>query len=66
MEENHEITELIKQLNNLGYFPYQIHSIIQEIVGNVNLNNLTLVQERELVKGLQSYIEFAIKCIKTC
>jgi hypothetical protein len=63
--ENQEIKNLIKQLNSLGYVQYQLNSIIQETVGTVSLNNLTIEQESELVESLQSYIDFAVKCRKS-
>ncbi|HWR45850.1 hypothetical protein [Sporomusa sp.] len=65
MEEIKEIQDLIKQLNNLGYFPYQVSSIIQETLGTVAINNLTTSQQSELIETLQDYITFAIKCRKS-
>lgn len=65
MEADQKIQNLIKQLNDLGYVQYQLNSIIQETVGTLNLNSLTLAQKTELIEALQSYANFAAQCRKS-
>lgn len=58
------INGLLNQLENLGYAPYQIQSILREAANGANLDNITPTQEDEIVEYLEDYIVFAKKCKK--
>lgn len=56
---------LQKKLLDMGYHPYQLHSIIREIIGDKPLDSLEGEAAEELIENLEQYIVFAAKCRKT-
>ena len=57
-----KISSLRKQLIDLGYYEFQLDSIMEETVDTVNIENLTEEQYRELINILEEYARFAVKC----
>ena len=57
-----KISSLRKQLIDLGYYEFQLDSIMEETVDTVNIENLTAEQYRELIDILEEYARFAVKC----
>lgn len=59
-----QIQELIRQLDHLGYQPFQIHQIIEEAVGTIQWESISPAAQQELIKGLENHIFFAVRCRK--
>lgn len=62
MDLRKRITELQSELSRLGYHSYQIREIIKETIGNPHLDQLTELQHKTLIEGLEAYVRFANQC----
>lgn len=65
MRNNDKINELVIQLGNLGYFPYQIQQMIEEVAGTTKLETISQKDQQEIIENLEEYIQFAMKCHNT-
>lgn len=59
-----ELQERIRQLEQLGYQPYQIQQIIEEAVGTVHWQRVSPASQQELAEYLEQQIRFAVRCRK--
>jgi hypothetical protein len=59
-----EIENLKQQLYSLGYYHFQVDSLVRETVHTGQLEKLSVEELKRLEKELESYIEFALKCFK--
>ncbi|WP_094603878.1 hypothetical protein SPSIL_042920 [Sporomusa silvacetica DSM 10669] len=64
MFTHNRIQELILQLNNLGYSSNQVNGMIKETIDATKWENLSLDEQKELIEGLEGYVNFAVKCRK--
>ncbi|WP_145093341.1 hypothetical protein [Sporomusa sp. KB1] len=65
MRNNDKINELVIQLENLGYFSYQVQQMIREIAGTTKLETISQKDKQEIIENLEGYIQFAMKCHNT-
>ena len=59
-----ELEALIRQLEQLGYQPYQIDGIIEEAAGTIHWKGVPPAIQQELIKSLENQICFADCCLK--
>ena len=56
---------LVSKLTLLGYHQHQINQMICEIVDGEEISQLSEEKEQLVLKTLQDYVDFAVKCLKT-
>ncbi len=56
------VLELRHQLELMGYYGYQIDSIIKDYAETTDLNSMSDQQVTELIAELEGYVKFARKC----
>ncbi|MEG6585271.1 hypothetical protein [Dendrosporobacter sp. 1207_IL3150] len=59
-----EVQSLMRQLSELGYHDFQVHSIVKDEIGTTKLASISMQQADQLVECLQGYIAFAAKSRK--
>lgn len=59
MKIEQRIQQLCKKLVNLGYYPFQVKSIIQFAIGNSDVNSANRAQQLRLVNVLEDYEKLA-------
>lgn len=57
-----QIKAYIKQLLELGLYPFQIDRIVREAVGTSNLHKISKKQALNLKETLAEHIRFSVKC----
>ncbi|EAX46685.1 hypothetical protein TcarDRAFT_0452 [Thermosinus carboxydivorans Nor1] len=57
MSVEKQVRKLCKQLIRLGYYPFQIRSMMQEAIGTVIMDDMDEQQQKRLVNVLQKYVE---------
>lgn len=57
-----QFQELTGQLQALGYHQFQIRQIIRDGMGTAELDRLTPEQQQALLRDLNDYVKFAMKC----
>jgi hypothetical protein len=55
MNIEQRIQQLCKKLLNLGYYPFQVKSIIQFAIGNSDVESANNAQQLRLVNVLEDY-----------
>ena len=56
------IADLKEQLGNLGYYPFQVESMIKDSIGTTLIENITKDQQEQLIQSLEACLSFAKKC----
>ena len=56
------LRDLVRQLEQLGYQPFQIDQIIEEAVGTRHWECLSPARQQELSEDLRNHILFAVRC----
>ena len=63
MSQHWEI--LVSKLALLGYDQHQINQMIGEVVDGEEISQLSGEKEQLVLKTLQEYVDFAVKCLRT-
>lgn len=56
------VTEQVKKLIDMGYYPFQVNGFIQDCVGTTQLNQLSAAELEALRIELDNQIRFGLKC----
>lgn len=59
MKIEQRIQQLCKKLLNLGYYPFQVQSIIRFAIGNDDLEAATVADKIKIVNVLEDYEKLA-------
>jgi hypothetical protein len=57
-----KVTEQVKKLIDMGYYPFQVNGFIYDCVGTTKLDQLSATELETLRVELDNQIKFGLKC----